>query len=349
MPETNPFDPQDMNAAIEALGENLLSGWQLGLRQALPQVGSVRQVVICGVGGSAIGGDFTTAFLADELPIPVTAHRNYGLPPWAKGPETLVICSSHSGNTEETVSSFHAAIERGCSLMGMCTGGKLAALCEGADKPCWKFDHDGQPRTAIGWTVGLLMALYFRLGFIADQSHSVEEAAEILAEGIQTLGKDSPVSRNPAKRLAGQLLDRNIVIFGAGELEVIARRWKSQINELSKAWAAFEGIPEMNHNSLAGLRHPESLYERTSAIFLRSDFDHERSRKRIGYSQQFFLEAGVAAEVISAQGDGKLAQMFSLLQFGDYVSYYLALAYGEDPTPIDILVRLKKLLADQAE
>ncbi len=168
----------------------------------------------------------------------------------------------------------------------------------------------------------------------------------MLAEGIQKLGKDSPVSSNPAKRLAGQLLGRNIVIYAAGELEVLARRWKSEINELAKAWAAFEGIPEMNHNALAGLRHPESLYEHTSAIFLRSDFDHERNQKRIELSQRFFLEAGVAVDSVRAQGVGKLAQMFSLLQFGDYVSYYLALAYGEDPTPIEALNELKKLLAN---
>lgn len=346
MPETNPFDPQDMNAAIEALGANLKSGWQLGLQLEVPEVGSLRHIVICGMGGSAIGGDFTTAYLADQLPIPVVAHRNYGLPAWARGPETLVICSSHSGNTEETLSSFNKALARGCTLMSICTGGRLAELSRMNGKTCWIFDHVGQPRTAIGWTVGLLLALFFRLSLIEDQSLAVEEAASVLAEGITKLGKDNPVSSNPAKRLAGQLLERNIVIYGAGEMEVIARRWKSEINELSKAWAAFEGIPEMNHNALAGLRHPESLYEHTSAIFLCSDFDHERNRKRIEFSQQFFLRAGVGVDCVRARGKGKLAQMFSMLQFGDYVSYYLALAYGEDPTPIEVLNELKRLLAD---
>ena len=346
MTGTNPLDSQNMNAAIEALGFNLTSGWQLGLQSAIPEVGSLQQIVICGMGGSAIGGDFTTAYLADQLSIPAIAHRNYGLPAWANGPETLVICSSHSGNTEETLSSFNEALQRGCSLMNICTGGKLAELSMQNGKPCWIFDHVGQPRTAIGWTVGLLLAFFFRLGLIEDQSLAVEEADSVLTEGVANLGVERPVSSNPAKRLAGQLLGRNIVIYAAGELDVLARRWKSEINELAKAWAAFEGIPEMNHNALAGLRHPESLYEHTSAIFLRTDFDHERNRKRIEYSQQFFLQAGVAVDSIRARGQGRLAQMFSLLQFGDYVSYYLALAYGENPTPIDVLVELKRLLAD---
>ncbi len=346
MIEKNPLDSQNMNAAIEALGANLTSGWELGLHSEIPEVDALRQIVICGLGGSAIGGDFATAYLADQLPVPAIAHRNYGLPAWAHGPETLVICSSHSGNTEETLSSFNEAMQRGCGLMSITTGGKLAELSRENGKTCWIFDHVGQPRTAIGWTVGLLLALFFRLGLIEDQKAAVEEAASALAEGITNLGIGSPVLSNPAKRLAGQLLERNIVIFAAGELEVLARRWKSQINELAKAWAAFEGIPEMNHNALAGLNHPESLYEHTSALFLRSDFDHERNRKRIAFSQKFFLEAGVAVDSVRASGEGKLAQMFSLLQFGDYVAYYLALAYGEDPTPIDALVELKGLLSD---
>ena len=346
MPETNPFDPQDMNAAIEALGANLKAGWQLGLRLEVPEVGQLRQVVICGMGGSAIGGDFVISYLGESFPLPVAARRNYGLPGWAHGEETLVICSSHSGNTEETLSSFRAALEQGCSLVSICTGGKLAEMSAEAGKTCWTFDHVGQPRTAIGWSVGMLLALLFRMGLIEDQTQAVEEAAAVMAEGIQRLGKGSPVAANPAKRLAGQLLERNIVIYGAGEMEVLARRWKSEINELAKAWAAFEGIPEMNHNALAGLHHPQSLYEHTSAIFLCTDFDHERNRKRIELSQRFFLQAGVAVDSVHARGEGRLAQMFSLLQFGDYVSYYLALAYGEDPTPIDILTELKGLLAD---
>ena len=346
MPDFKPLDPQNMNGAIESIGANLKAGWQLGLRMEVPDFKPLRQIVICGMGGSAIGGDFATSYLSEALLVPAIAHRNYGLPGWATGPETLVVCSSHSGNTEETLSSYHEALRRGCSIVSITTGGKLADLSAENGTTCWIFDHVGQPRTAIGWSVGLLLALFFRLDLIEDQRVAVEEAVMLLAEGIQKLGKDSPVSNNPAKRLAGQLLERNVVIYGSGGLEVVARRWKTQINELAKAWAVFEGIPEMNHNALAALRHPDSLYEHTSAIFLRSNFEHQRNSKRMELSQQFFLRAGVAVDSVWASGQGKLAQMFSLLQFGDYVSYYLALAYGEDPTPIEDLNELKKLMSE---
>ena len=168
-----------------------------------------------------------------------------------------------------------------------------------------------------------------------------------MKEQYQLLEPSSPLTENPAKRLAGQLLDRNVVIFAAGEAEVIARRWKTQINELAKAWASFEGIPEMNHNTLASLVHPDMLFEKTSAIFLRTPMDHPRNQKRIDLSMQYFLEAGIAVDSVVAQGDGHLAQLWSLLQFGDYVSYYLALDYGIDPTPVEALNILKAALSKE--
>ena len=278
------------------------------------------------------------------MPVPVVSWRNYGLPAWAQGEDCLVICSSHSGNTEETLSSFETALTRNCSLIAISTGGALQQKAQEANITHWRFEHDGQPRTAIAWSFGLLLALLSRIGLVSDQDSHVRNAITEIRKQDQILGPEIDLAHNPARRLAGQLLNRNIVIFGAGQLEVIARRWKTQINELAKAWASFEGIPEMNHNTLAGLLYPDSLYEKTTAIFLRAPMDHPRNQKRIEYSKQFFLQAGIAVEEVKASSDDRLSQMFSLLQFGDYVSYYLALAYGVDPTPVDILTQLKEAL-----
>ncbi len=175
----------------------------------------------------------------------------------------------------------------------------------------------------------------------------IDKAVAVMAQQYKLLEPSVPLVDNPAKRLAGQLLGRNIAIFAAGEVEVIARRWKTQINELAKAWASFEGIPEMNHNTLAGLVYPEALFEKTSAIFLRTPMDHPRNQKRFDLSMQFFLEAGIAVDSVLAQGEGRLAQLWSLLQFGDYVSYYLALDYDIDPTPVEALSMLKTALSEE--
>ena len=221
----------------------------------------------------------------------------------------------------------------------------MRARAEEHGRPVWIFEHHGQPRTAIPYSFGILLGLLCRLGLAPIAESELQEAFAVLREGRAQLGAQSELSANPAKRLAGQLLERNVVVFAAGELEVVARRWKTQINELAKAWAVFEGLPESNHNTLAGLEYPESLLERTSALFLRSGLDHPRNALRLTATQQAFLMAGAGVDSVHASGESRLAQMWSLLQFGDYVSYYLALDYGVDPTPVDALTRLKHSLA----
>jgi glucose/mannose-6-phosphate isomerase len=151
---------------------------------------------------------------------------------------------------------------------------------------------------------------------------------------------------NPCEELAIRLLDKNVVIFGAGGIEVVARRWKAQIAELAKAWASFEAIPEMNHNTLAGLVFPENLLNDTVGVFLSASTDHARNRLRVKVNEELFVEAGIEVLEVFAKGESRLAQMWSLVQFGDYVAYYLALAYGVDPTPVDILTSLKRKLAN---
>ncbi len=340
----NEKDPKNMAGYIHALPDDLENAWRQGLEFDLPRFPAINKIVISGMGGSAIGGDLFGSYLSELMPVPVASWRNYGLPAWANGDDCLVVCSSHSGNTEETLDAFQTALERGCSIAAISTGGKLQQLAREAGIAHWQFDHDGQPRTAVAWSFGLLLALVERLDLVANQDLPLEEAVSVMRAAYNRFEPRIALMQNPARRLAGQLINRNVVIFGAGALEVVARRWKAQIGENAKAWASFEGIPEMNHNTLAALLHPESLFEKTSAVFLRAAMDHSRNHKRIDLSIRFFLQAGVAVDEIWATGESRLAQMWSLLQFGDYVSYYLALDYGVDPTPVDILTVLKQEL-----
>lgn len=339
------LDPENMLGYIDALPDDLEKAWWLGHQLPLPMAEQPTAVLICGMGGSAIGGDFLGSYLRDRCPVPIITHRDYGLPAWAEGPRTLVICSSHSGNTEETLSSFAEALKRGCSVLALTTGGKLGEQAGTNGVPAWVFEHEGQPRTAIPFGFGMLLGLLNRLGLAGFVDEEVADAVAVMRERREDLTAAAGLERNGARRLAGQLINRNIAIFAAGELEVIARRWKTQINELAKAWASFEGLPEMNHNTLAGLQFPESLYDRTSALFLVSQGDHPRNKLRIEASMRTFLQAGISTDALQASGSSRLAQMWSLLQMGDYVSYYLALNYGVDPTPVEALSRLKNFLA----
>ena len=341
----NSKDPENMLAYIDALPDDLEKAWALGQAYAMPKLPLIRKVCIAGMGGSAIGGDMLASFLTKGGKVPIVSWRNYGLPDWAFGEDTLVICSSHSGNTEETLSAFEQALENGCSILAFTTGGELEKRARAAGKSCWIFEHHGQPRTAIPFAFGILLAFLQRAGLAEFDPSEINEAATVMRAQRELLTVCTPIHKNPARRLGGQLLGRNVIILAAGENEVIARRWKGQISELAKAWASFEGLPEMNHNALAGLEAPESLFENTAAIFLRARMDHPRNQIRIDHSMQQFLIAGMAVDAVQAVGTSRMAQMWSLLQFGDYVAYYLALGYGVDPTPIEALNALKRKLA----
>jgi glucose/mannose-6-phosphate isomerase len=311
----------------------------------LPDLSGVTQIVLCGMGGSAIGGSLVAALVADECKVSFTVNRDYDLPAWATGPHTLVIGSSHSGGTEETLSCFKQGIERKTKLMAITTGGRIAELCRETGGTVWQFDYKSQPRAAVGYSLALPLALLSRSGLVADKSADVARTIAAMREQQKSLRAESPVVNNPAKRMAGQIMDRYPLIFGSGLMAPVARRWKGQMSENANAWAQFEELPEMNHNSVVGITNPQLLITKYIALFLESDFDHPRNKIRSEVTRTLFMTAGFNTDVIRGVGPTPLAQMLTALHYGDYVSYYLAMAYGEDPTPIGPINVLKETLA----
>jgi glucose/mannose-6-phosphate isomerase len=342
------IDKQNMLGEIGGLPDQLAGAWVLG--HTLPNPGSaqgVRQVIIAGMGGSAIGADLLAAYVAPVCNVPVIVHRDYGLPAWARGEETLVIASSHSGNTEETLDSFSTALTNGCRMAAVCTGGELAQRASQKKIVCWQFTHKGQPRAAVGFSFGLLLAMFCRLGLIPDQSAEVESAVTEMKKQQASLVASVPAVHNPAKRYAGQLIGRWVSIYGAGFLSPVARRWKGQLNELAKATANFEYLPEADHNAFAALINPpDLLMPRTMTMFLRCASDHPRNRLRTDITRKGFMLEGLNTDGYEAKGETSLAQMWTALHFGDYMAYYLAIAYQVDPTPVDALQGLKAALKD---
>jgi len=344
-----PLDPQNMIGEIDGLPDQLQAAWELGFEKLfdsrpLQDGGGLKQVVIAGMGGSAIGADLVAVYLAPTCKIPVIVHRDYGLPAWASGARTLVIASSHSGNTEETLDSFEMALKAGCQVMAICTGGDLEQRARAAGVPVLKFAHKGQPRAAVGFSFGLLLAALARVGLVEPAASSTTEVVTTIREmkkQQENLRAGIFVARNPAKRLAGQLVGRWVNVFGSGMLVPVARRWKTQINEIAKAGAGFEVLPEADHNTLAGLVNPEDVLSRTFSIFLRAPSDHPRNRLRTDQTRQDFMLQGLNADFYDTPGSSTLSQMWTALHFGDYLAYYLAMAYGVDPTPVEALERFK--------
>jgi len=341
------LDTLNMLGEIDNLPDQLGFAYQLGLKQGLPEWKDFRQVVIAGMGGSAIGADLLASYCGPLALLPVSVHRDYGLPLFALGKETLVICSSHSGNTEETLDAFEAARRAGCRIIAVCTGGELAKRAKEHKVPVWTFEHSGQPRAAVGFSFGLLLAMFQRLGFIPNQKEAIDDALASMKRSQGRLKVDVPAAKNPAKRYAGQLMGRWVTIMGSGYLSVVARRWKGQINEVAKAGANFEFLPEADHNTLAGTMNPqETLNAHTMTIFLCAPSDHPRNHLRSELTRKAFMLEGLNTDNIEARGHTPLAHMWTTILFGDYMAYYLAIAYGVDPTPIKALVEFKRAMSE---
>lgn len=336
------LDQQDMLSHINGLPVQLSQAWGLGKQLPLPEWHGIQRVLITGMGGSAIGADLVAAYIENICEVPVIVQRDYLPPAWAHGAQTLVIGSSHSGNTEETLSSFAVALDQGCTCLAISTGGKLSAMAQERGAALWNFEHKGQPRAAVGFSFGLLLSLFTRLGLISDPAGEVEAAVSAMQKQQQVLAAEVPVSQNPAKRLAGQLVGRWVAVFGSGILAPVARRWKGQISELAKAWAQFEFLPEADHNSLAGSLYPEEVIPHMMALFLRAPSDHPRNRLRSDLTRRALMLDGMNTDFVDAQGYSALSHQFTLLHLGDYVAYYLSMIYETDPTPVTALENLKR-------
>lgn len=343
------IDADNMLGYIDALPDQLADAWERAQALDCPAAfGRVDLVLICGMGGSAISGDLASALVGDSCPVPVVVNRDYDLPPCAAGNRALVIALSHSGMTEETLSAARQAVERGTHLLAITTGGELAALAGEAGGVAWTYTYPSQPRAALGWLYGLLLGAFSRLGLAPNLSADVEETVALLRKDREALGAANAVARNLAKRLAGQLVERIPVIWGAGLLAPVARRWKTQLNENAKSRAYFEVMPELNHNAVAGLSFPADLMEKTRFAIIQlasSHYDHPRVAVRHRVTHDLFLRQAIVTEIVQARGESRLAQQMNLIQFGDYVSYYVAMAYGVDPTPIPAIAVLKEELS----
>jgi glucose/mannose-6-phosphate isomerase len=340
------IDTQGYIDHLNDLPDQLAIALELGQTLELPEPSSgIDQILIAGMGGSAIGADLVAAYAKPDSRVPIVAHRNYELPRWAHSANTLVICSSHSGNTEEVLSIFEQAASSDCQVMAVTTGGQLAEKARAHGYPVWQFEHDFQPRAAVGYSFGLLAGILSRLEIGVSLPDDVKSFAAGLKSHQANHLPEKPVVQNPAKRMAGQLIGRWITVWGAGILAPIARRWKGQFNEVSKAQASFEILPEGDHNTLQGVAQPEGQFGASMHIFLQAESLHPRNQLRVEFTRMGFMTEGHNADIVIARGEGRLAQMWNTLIFGDYVAYYLAMAYEVDPSPVPMLVELKEQLS----
>jgi glucose/mannose-6-phosphate isomerase len=339
------IDKQNMLAQIDDLPDQFQSAWNLGLAQPLPQFEDIQNIIICGLGASAIAAELVIASVSSSTRIPVTLHRNYGLPAFAQGRQTLVIFASYSGNTEEVLDAFESAVKNDCGILVITTGGELAKRASAKNIPVWKFEYKGASNAAIGYVFGFILAFFFRHGFIPDPAIDVAETIVMMKRSQQHIRAEVIAAKNPAKRYAGQLVGRWVTFVATENLAPIARRWKTQVNQFAKAGANFEVIPEASHNSLTATINPnETLNAHTMTLFLQASSDHLRNRLRSDLMRQAFMLEGLNTDVIDARGESVIAHLWTLILFGDYMAYYLAMAYGTDPSEENAFVNFKRSL-----
>jgi len=311
-----------------------------------PEYAHINKILILGMGGSAIGGDLVNSLVVHDSRLPITVCREYEIPRSVDS-QTLVIASSYSGMTEETLSAFKEALDTPAKKLAITTGGKLQTLCRQMGVPVFAFDYQSQPRAALPFSFFILLGILQKLALFQDMSQDTEIALADLEATASKINETVPLPRNPAKALAQKIAGHLPVIYGAGITAVVAQRWKTQINENSKSMAYFEVFSELNHNAIVGYSAPEEIAHQTMIVLLDSDLLHERIKLRYQITQQLLEKSGIYYQVVKAEGRNALSQMLELVFFGDYVSYYLAMLNQVDPTPVAPIDFLKNALANK--
>lgn len=334
------LDPTGLGDRIAGLPNQCRRAWREAIQFPLPaSYSDAGCIVVAGMGGSAIGGQLLKDLAAVEGSSAVEVCRDYRLPPHA-GRECLVIASSHSGNTEETLAVYREALHRQARTVAITTGGQLGQMAREAGAPIFVVAHVGEPRTAVGYSFLAPLAILQNLNLIAPKDTDVAEAVEVISTLAHRLGPEVPTNENPAKELAQALHGKMTVIYSEATLSGAAWRWKTQINENSKSWAFTEVVPDAGHNAIVGSRWPKPVGRHTCVVFLRTPAAPQRTKLRFQVFGELLGKAGVNCLTVDGIGRGALSQILSAVMFGDYTSYYLAMLNGEDPspaTPIDYL------------
>ena len=304
---------------------------------------AVDLVVVLGMGGSAIGADLVAAAAGDRLRVPLVVQRDYHLPSGI-GERTLVVAASHSGETIETVTAAAEARTRGLPMVIIATGGALGREAAADGTPWLRYDQPGQPRAALGWSVGLIQELLVAADLISDPD-PLGSAVAVLDELLERMGPGVETDANPAKQLAWSILGRIPVVYGAGTMAPVARRWKTQFNENAKSWAAYEPMPEANHNAIEGSLNPRELADAPYVVEIRDPSESLDIAARYRVVEELLGERATNRATVWGEGPTPLARILSAVAWGDLVSVYLAILYQTDPTPVTLLTMLKERLA----
>ena len=307
---------------------------------------SYKNIVCTGLGGSAIGADILRSYIAGESRLPVFVNRSYTLPKFVDA-SSLVIVSSYSGNTEETISAYKDALSKGAKIIAVTSGGTIESMAASDGFPAIKIPGGLPPRCALGYSFFPVLILLSKLGIIGDKATSIDEAIGLMEQLIATqIGPAISSEKNIAKTAAKFLFRKFPVIYAnQANIDCAATRWRGEIAENSKTLSSMHLFPEMNHNEIVGWEYPKKILKDFAVIMLRDKGDDPRIAKRIEITKKILIKENIEVMEVYSQGDGLLSRVFSLISIGDFVSYYLSILNEVDPTPVERITYLKNELA----
>jgi glucose/mannose-6-phosphate isomerase len=311
---------------------------------AIPPCDTPGGLIVAGMGGSAVGGRLAAGALGSRLRRPLIVRDGYHLPGWA-GPDTLVLCSSYSGTTEETLAAYDDAADRGAPRIVATTGGPLAERARRDGVPVIPVPGGFQPRAAVGYSLVSALEVAAICGASPSLRDEVEAAAALAERLAREWGPDAPED-SQAKAIALRLRGTVPVIAGAELAAAAAYRWKCQINENAGQPAVASALPEMDHNEAVGWPAAAG-FGRFSAVFLEDPGNHPRNRLRSELTAAQAAAGAVVVERVTARGETPTERLVSLVLLGDLVSLYLAVLRGEDPASIPPIDQLKAALAER--
>jgi len=335
------LDKSNVGGSIDSLPDQCLHAWDEASKVQIPEeYKTFDNVVMTGMGGSGLGARVIESVFGKELVKPLVRINDYGLPNFVSE-KSLVICSSYSGNTEETLSGAQDAIAKRAKWLAIGGGGKLIETAKENSIPYYQivptYNPSNQPRMAIGYSVVGQLVLASKVGLINIQKQDIEVVVEVM--------RTTQNRKQEAKQLAQKMIDRNIFFVSAEHLTGATHTINNQLNENAKVFSADYVLPELNHHLMEGLKNPTKNNQNLFLFFAESDLYSERLQKRMTITKDVVAKNNIEAYAFKLTSTTKLAQAFELIQFGAYVDYYLALLYGVDPAPIPWVDYFKDQLA----
>lgn len=325
-----------MKELVASLSNQIRAAYKIG--ENTPFINtyrSINTVLVCGLGGSGIGGKIISQLVKNELKIPFLCINDYELPAWVNK-NTLIIASSYSGNTEETIAAVKEGLKRGAEIVAITSGGKMEAL---ANENGWnKFIVPGgeQPRAMLAYSLVQQLYILVRYGLIEDS------ILEELTKVPDFLDADEEETRQEAMRIATAFTGKLPIIYAGNDFEGIVVRWRQQINENAKTLAWHHVFPEMTHNELVGWAGGS---DNEAPIFLRSSLNHPRTARRWEIAKPILAEHTSTIIETQAKGESKLAQDFYLIHLGDWTSYFMAEIKQIDAVEVEVISHLKSEMA----